>query len=85
MIFYGDQNDFFETFFSPFFRASCIYRGQNVAAVQKTKKKARQALCSKVEVYSTLIGPPITLKSINEWSQVDRFSWIRTARPLFTV
>ena len=39
-----------------------------MAAVQKTKKKARQALCSKVEVYSTLIGPPITL---NGWYQVD--------------
>ena len=34
--------------FSPFFRASCLYRGQTVAAVQKTKKKAKQALCTKV-------------------------------------
>ena len=34
--------------FSPFFRASCLYRGQNIAAVQKTKKKAKQALCTKV-------------------------------------
>lgn len=33
---------------SPYFKAWCSYRGQTIEALQQTKKKAKQALCTKV-------------------------------------
>ena len=34
--------------FSPFYQASATYRGETITAVQQGKKKAKQAICSKI-------------------------------------